>query len=131
MDENTQTEHSEHDIQPEVRLWMVCLVQAVQDLEGNLEDRADALAWIKDDENIVGSFGFVADVIGLDAKRLRDRILLRDRGNRQKARAVTRHPKRRSFVSPTPEMKSLWWMQPGAGRVPQTMTAIQNIGGML
>ena len=79
--------------QPEAALWAAVLTQAIEDLENPVE-RGGAMEWLKTPGDEIGSFGWVAFTLDMDPKRLRERILTRDKARRMKAREVSRAPRR-------------------------------------
>lgn len=69
---------------PETMLWLAAIWQAIMDLEnpvGKDEDmiRFDALSWVMDTSDEPGSFNFACDVLGMNARIARERIV----GNRK------------------------------------------------
>ncbi|MEO5339611.1 MAG: hypothetical protein H7837_07565 [Magnetococcus sp. MYC-9] len=79
--------------QPEVTLWAAVLTRAIEDLDDAAE-RGGAMEWLKTPGDDIGSFQWVAFVLDMDAKRLRERILARDRARRQFNRLRSRAPQR-------------------------------------
>ena len=71
--------------QPAIKLWAAVLTQAIEDLESPVE-RGGAMEWLKTPGDEIGSFGWVADVLDMDPKRLRERILARDKTRRVRTR---------------------------------------------
>ena len=70
---------------PETRVWYEILRRGLQDLlkQRNLcktpaqveEYRLDAEEWVRSEDNAVGTFRFICDILGFDRKALRDRVL--------------------------------------------------------
>lgn len=88
--------HQEEDAmanQPEVTLWSSVLMQAVVDLDNPVE-RGGSMEWFKALGEGVGSFRWVAFMLDMDPKRLRERIMARDKARRGMARKVMRAPRR-------------------------------------
>ena len=50
---------------PEEDLWLAVLKQAVLDLDGNADERSDALEWLRSDAKAVGSLDFVCGLFDL------------------------------------------------------------------
>jgi hypothetical protein len=79
--------------QPEVNLWLAVLMRAIEDLD-NPDERGGTMEWFKTPGDEVGSFAWIAFVLDMDPKRLRERILARDKARRATARKVARAPRR-------------------------------------
>lgn len=57
---------------PEKELWFAVLYLAIQDFKDSMDD---AIEWIRSDSHEVGSMNWVCDHLGIDADKLRRRIL--------------------------------------------------------
>ena len=85
--------------QPEINLWMAVIEQAIGDLDDPAE-RGGALDWLRDPQDAIGTFQWIAFLMDMDPRTLLSRVLARDKARRMVTRRVARAPKRFRWMMP-------------------------------